>query len=63
MHVWMDGLQFYVLFNNISVISGQWVDGNERLCAMEPVLPLKRAFPQAGLELTPDRSVGQCLTH
>ena len=29
---WMDDLQFYVLFNSISVISGQWADDNERLC-------------------------------
>ena len=32
---WTDDLRFYVLFNSISVISGQWVDDNERLCAME----------------------------
>ena len=31
----MDDLRFYVLFNNISVISGKWVGDNERLCAME----------------------------
>ena len=29
----MDDLRFYVLFNSISVISGRWVDDNERLCA------------------------------
>ena len=34
----MDDFQFYVLFNSISVISGQWADDNERLCAMEPRL-------------------------
>ena len=34
----MDDLQFYVLFNSISVILGQWTDDNERLCAMEPSL-------------------------
>ena len=34
---WMDDLYFYILFNSISVISGQWVDGNERLCAVQPV--------------------------
>ena len=28
----MDDLQFYVLFNSISVISGRRVDDNERLC-------------------------------
>ena len=39
---WMDDLQFYVLFNSISVISGRWADGNERLCATEPRLRLGR---------------------
>ena len=38
----MDDLQFYVLFNSISVISGCWVNDNERLCAMEPCLQLRR---------------------
>ena len=28
-------MQFYILFNSISVISGQWEVDNERLCAME----------------------------
>ena len=60
---WMDDLRFYVLFNSISVISGRWADDNERLCAMEPRLRLKRSSPQAGLELTTARSVGQRLTH
>ena len=31
----MDDLQFYILFNNNSVLSGWWVGDNERLCAME----------------------------
>ena len=39
---WMDDLRFYVLFNSISVISGRWADDNERLCAMEPRLRLRR---------------------
>ena len=39
---WMDDLRFYVLFNSISVISGQWEDNNERLCAMELRLRLRR---------------------
>ena len=59
----MDDLQFYLLFNTISVISGQWADDNERLCAVEPHLRLKRSSPQTGLELTTARSVGQRLTH
>ena len=39
---WMDDLRFYVLFNSISVISGQYLDNNERLCAMELRLRLRR---------------------
>ena len=39
---WMDDLRFLVLFNSISVISGQWYVHYERLCAMEPRLHLKR---------------------
>ena len=39
---WMDDVRFYVLFNSISVISGRWVDDNERLCAMELHLRLRR---------------------
>ena len=39
---WMDDLRFYVLFNSISVISGRCLDDNERLCAMELRLRLRR---------------------
>ena len=39
---WMDDLRFYVLFNSISVISGRCLDDNERLCAMELCLRLRR---------------------
>ena len=38
---WMDDLQFYVLLNSISVISGRYMDDNERLCAMELRLGLR----------------------
>ena len=48
----MDDLQFYVLFNSISGMSGRWADNNERVCTMEPRLRLKRPSPQARLELT-----------
>ena len=41
---WMVDLQIYVLSNSISVISGWWTKDNERLCAMEPHLRLRR-FP------------------
>ena len=39
---WMDDLQFYILCNSISVISGQQADDNEMLCAMGPCLWLRR---------------------
>ena len=42
--------RFYVLFNSISVISVQCYGDNERLCAMEPRLQLKRFSLQAELE-------------
>ena len=32
---WMDDMRFCNLFNNISVISGQWKADSERLCAIE----------------------------
>ena len=38
----MDDLRFYVLFNSISVITGRCSDDNERLCAMELRLRLRR---------------------
>ena len=34
---WVDDLLFYFPSNSISVISGQCVDVDERLCAVEPV--------------------------
>ena len=46
-------LQFHVLFNSISIISGQWADDNERLCAMEPRLRLRRFRLERGSN--PDR--------
>ena len=45
---WMDDLRLYVLFNSISVISGQWADGNERRCAMEFRLRLRRFCLEQG---------------
>ena len=50
----MNDLRFYVLFNSISVTSGRYLDDNERLCAMELRLRLKRIFSiPAGIELGP----------
>ena len=60
---WMDDLQFYVLFNSISVISGRWADDNESLCAMEPRFLVEKILHQMELELATARSVGQRLTH
>ena len=51
---------FYVLFNIISVISGRWADANERLCAMEPRLRLRRFHLERGSN---SGSVGQRSTH
>ena len=45
---WMDDLQFYVLFNSISVLSGQWDVDNERRCAMEHCLWLRRFCLERG---------------
>ena len=39
---WMDALRFYVLFNSVSLISGRWKVDNERMCAMELRLRLRR---------------------
>ena len=39
---WIDDLQFYVLFNSISVISGQRAGDNERLRAMKTPLTIKK---------------------
>ena len=44
----MDNLRFYLLFNIISVISGQLADDNERLCAMEPDLQLSGFHLESG---------------
>ena len=60
---WMDDLRFYVLLNSISVKSGRWVDGNERVCVLEPRFTVEKISPRAGLELGIARSVGQHITH
>ena len=54
---WMDDLRFYVFFNSISVLSGQWDCDSKRLYAMEPRLRLKRSPPQVGLKPGTARSV------
>ena len=35
---WIDDLQFNIIFDSISVITGQWVGDSGRLCAMESCL-------------------------
>ena len=47
----MDDLLFYVLFNIILVISGQWEADNERLCATELRLQLRRFHLERGSNL------------
>ena len=60
---WMDDLLVYILSNSISVISGQWADDNERLCATEPHLRLERSPPHIGFEPGMARSVDHLLTY
>ena len=60
---WMDDLWFYILFNSILVISGWRVGDNERLCAVELRLRLKRSSLQAELFPRTARSAGQRITH
>ena len=50
---WMDDFQFYILFNSISVISGRQEVDNERLCAVEPHLRLRRFRLKRDLNLGP----------
>ena len=45
-----DELRFYVPFNRISVISGQWMGKYERPCAMKRRLASERISPSAGFE-------------
>ena len=45
---WTDEMQFDVLLNSISVISGRWEDDDEKLCAMEPRLRLRRFCLEQG---------------
>ena len=48
---WVNYLRFYFLFNSIPVISGWWVDDNERLCEMEPRLWMRRFRFEQGSNL------------
>ena len=48
----MDDLRFYVLFNSVSVISGQWKVDNERLCN-GALFMIEKISPQVGIELSP----------
>ena len=57
-----EGLAIYIIFNSISVISGRWAGDNERMCAMEPLLRLRR-FRLEGARTRDARSLGQRLTH
>ena len=44
----MDDLRFYIIFNSISVILGQWEDENERMCGMESSLQFRRCGLKRG---------------
>ncbi|MEW8486024.1 MAG: hypothetical protein AB2705_12670, partial [Candidatus Thiodiazotropha sp.] len=59
----INDLHFNALFDSSSVISGQCEDDNERLCAMESCLGLKRFLPPVGLKPGSARSAGQCFTY
>ena len=60
---WTDDLRFYVLFNSISVISWRWEVDNERLCAMETYLRLRRFCLKQGSTSGPLDQHGQRWTH
>ena len=49
----MDDMRFYVIFNSISVISGQLEVNNERLCAIELRLRLREFCLERGSNFCP----------
>ena len=51
----MGNFLLYVVFNGISVISRRWDGDNERPCATEPSLRLKR-FASPGIDIGIARS-------
>ena len=57
----MDDLRFNVPINSFSAISGRYLDDNERLCAMELLLRLRR-FHSSEARTQSARSVGQRVT-
>ena len=59
---WIDDLQFYVPFDNISDISGQCVDDNEWFMCSGVLFTIERIWSQAGLETGTAVLAGQCLT-
>ena len=63
-NILMDDLSFISLLTiSQSYQNDGWVIKNEKLCAMESHLGLKRFLPQAVLKLGIARSAGQRLTH
>ena len=48
---WMDDLRFYVLSNSVSTISGRWEVDNERLCAADFLLRVRRFRLERGSNL------------
>ena len=51
--LWMVDTEFYVPFNRISVISGGWWCGTEKLYAMEPSLQLEKILLSLAFEPRP----------
>ena len=47
----MDDLQFNVLFNSISVISGRCLNDNEKLCAID--FTVEKISPRVRIGLSP----------
>ena len=58
-----DGLQFYMLFNSISVISGGQVEIMKGCVQWNPIYDLKDSQPMIGQESGPARSTGQCFNY
>ena len=55
---WLDDMRVYLIFNSISVISGQWIGDNEMLYALKPLLRMKMFPNPVGLEPVIGRSAG-----
>ena len=50
---WMDDVQFHVLFNSISVISGRCLDDNEKAVCNETPFTVEKISPRVRIEFGP----------